>query len=169
MRASWLCCWEDAEHPISTLAHTIKHVLCAACTRQLRQSTAHAHSEREERARLANSSDELIFNDVLAVCACVRWFASQGGQAVIQEQKGDHVMEKVVLVHPSAKASVEVYLQGATVTSWKILGQELLYLSPKASFAPNKAIRGGIPVVFRQTRQQQRRSSHSGNSKQQTD
>jgi D-hexose-6-phosphate mutarotase len=53
---------------------------------------------------------------------------------------------QLVLVHPSAKASVEVYLHGATVTSWKILDQELLYLSPTAIFAPGKAIRGGVPV-----------------------
>jgi glucose-6-phosphate 1-epimerase len=31
-----------------------------------------------------------------------------------------------------------------------VLGSELLYLSPSAIFAPNKAIRGGIPIVFPQ-------------------
>jgi hypothetical protein len=29
----------------------------------------------------------------------------------------------------------------------------MLYLSPQAIFAPGKAIRGGIPVVFRQSHQ----------------
>lgn len=76
--------------------------------------------------------------------------ASQGGHAVITEKHGEHDFEKVVLVHPTAKSQVEIYRHGATVTSWKIMGQELLYLSPKAVFAPGKAIRGGIPVVFPQ-------------------
>jgi len=73
-----------------------------------------------------------------------------GGQALITEKHGDTEFQKVVLVHPTGKASCEIYLQGATVTSWKIFGQELLYLSPKAVFAPGKAIRGGIPIVFPQ-------------------
>ena len=77
---------------------------------------------------------------------------SSGGQSVISELKNGVAFEKVVLVHPSAKSSVEVFLHGATLTSWKILGQELLYLSPKAVFAKGKAIRGGVPVVFRQRR-----------------
>ena len=38
-------------------------------------------------------------------------------------------------------------LQGAHLTSWKPEGhEECLFLSPKAVFAPGKAIRGGIPV-----------------------
>jgi glucose-6-phosphate 1-epimerase len=77
----------------------------------------------------------------------------QGGQALVLVKHGEHEFEKVVLVHPAGKASVEIYLHGATVTSWKILGQEMLYLSPQAVFAPGKAIRGGIPVVFRQLQQ----------------
>jgi len=80
----------------------------------------------------------------------VHKIGSSGGQALVQEKKGEHTFEKLVLVHPSAKASVDVYLHGATVTSWKILGQEMLYLSPTAIFAPGKAIRGGVPVVFPQ-------------------
>jgi glucose-6-phosphate 1-epimerase len=76
--------------------------------------------------------------------------ASQGGQAVISEKHGEHTFDKVILVHPSSKASCEIYLHGATVTSWKVMGSELLYLSPAAVFAPGKAIRGGIPVVFPQ-------------------
>jgi len=68
----------------------------------------------------------------------------------VSEQKDGHVFEKVVLVHPAASTRVEVYLHGATLTSWQILGQEMLYLSPTAVFAPGKAIRGGVPVVFPQ-------------------
>ena len=45
----------------------------------------------------------------------------------------------------------EVYLHGATVTSWRTpTGEELLFLSKKALFQADKAIRGGIPVIFPQ-------------------
>lgn len=44
--------------------------------------------------------------------------------------------------------SVEVYLYGATVTSWKSNGQENLWLSSSANMEGKKAIRGGVPVVF---------------------
>lgn len=44
--------------------------------------------------------------------------------------------------------SVTVYLYGATVTSWKVSGQEQLFLSEKAHFDRSKPIRGGIPLVF---------------------
>jgi D-hexose-6-phosphate mutarotase len=33
--------------------------------------------------------------------------------------------------------------------SWSLAGQELLFTSAKAIYAPGKAIRGGIPIVFR--------------------
>eukprot|EP01039_Chlorochromonas_danica_P007919 gene7919-8736_t len=44
----------------------------------------------------------------------------------------------------------EVYLFGATVTSWTRRGQDLLFLSDTACFDGKKAIRGGIPLVFPQ-------------------
>ena len=50
----------------------------------------------------------------------------------------------------SGSASAELYLHGATLTSWKVDGEELLFVSPKAVFAPPKAIRGGVPVCFPQ-------------------
>lgn len=37
---------------------------------------------------------------------------------------------------------------GATVTSWKVDGQERLFLSKKAHLDGSAAIRGGIPIVF---------------------
>jgi D-hexose-6-phosphate mutarotase len=43
---------------------------------------------------------------------------------------------------------MQVYLHGAHVTSWKIDGQEQLYLSERAIFQEGKAIRGGIPVCM---------------------
>ncbi|ORX34740.1 galactose mutarotase-like domain-containing protein [Kockovaella imperatae] len=59
------------------------------------------------------------------------------------EQNG----KTVVLKHDSG-ASVEVYLFGATVTSWKVDGEEKFFLSSKSSLDSSKPIRGGIPIVF---------------------
>lgn len=43
----------------------------------------------------------------------------------------------------------EIYLQGAHVTAWQAAGQQpVLFLSEKSAFAPDKAIRGGIPIIF---------------------
>lgn len=45
--------------------------------------------------------------------------------------------------------SGELYLQGSHVTAWQPAGAEpILFLSDKSAFAPGKAIRGGIPVIF---------------------
>ncbi len=44
----------------------------------------------------------------------------------------------------------QIYLLGATVTSWKSYGQERLFLSSIAVFDGAKALRGGIPLVFPQ-------------------
>ncbi|KAG9304524.1 hypothetical protein G9A89_020088 [Geosiphon pyriformis] len=57
--------------------------------------------------------------------------------------------DKVALTHHSG-ASSEVYFFGATVTSWKVGGQERLFLSKKAILDGTKGIRGGIPIVFPQ-------------------
>lgn len=57
---------------------------------------------------------------------------------------------KVVLRHPSG-AAAELYLHGAHLTSWQTAeGEELLFLSEQAVFAPGRGIRGGIPIVFPQ-------------------
>ncbi|KAG0326826.1 hypothetical protein BGZ99_008928 [Dissophora globulifera] len=55
--------------------------------------------------------------------------------------------DKTVLTHPSG-SSAEVYLYGATLTSWKSAGKEHIFLSEKAILDGSKAIRGGIPLVF---------------------
>lgn len=58
----------------------------------------------------------------------------------------------VRLLHRSG-ASVEVYLLGATVTSYKLAnGLELLYLPQtlESDLETGKLIRGGIPVIFPQ-------------------
>lgn len=45
--------------------------------------------------------------------------------------------------------TAELYLQGAHLTAWQPSGQQpVLFLSECSAFAPGKAIRGGIPVVF---------------------
>jgi glucose-6-phosphate 1-epimerase len=47
----------------------------------------------------------------------------------------------------SALATVEVYLHGAHVTSWKPVGaEELIFLSERSHWQDGLAIRGGIPI-----------------------
>jgi len=41
-----------------------------------------------------------------------------------------------------------ISLHGATLTSWKVKGEELIFVSPKAILDGTKAIRGGVPVCF---------------------
>jgi len=54
---------------------------------------------------------------------------------------------RAVISTPAAEA--DVYLQGAHVTHWVPRGQRpVLFVSPKSLFAPGKAIRGGVPVIF---------------------
>jgi glucose-6-phosphate 1-epimerase len=49
----------------------------------------------------------------------------------------------------SPRASGEIYLHGAHVTSWKPAGaEEVLYLSSKSKWQDGTAIRGGVPVCF---------------------
>ncbi|KAJ4837576.1 hypothetical protein Tsubulata_014335 [Turnera subulata] len=66
--------------------------------------------------------------------------------------KGINGLDKVIL-REGRGCSAEVYLYGGQVTSWKnALGEELLFLSSKATFKPPMAIRGGIPLCFPQFR-----------------
>ena len=47
------------------------------------------------------------------------------------------------------RASGEIYLHGAHVTSWKPAGaEEVLYVSSKSKWQDGTAIRGGVPVCF---------------------
>ena len=59
-------------------------------------------------------------------------------------------IETVTLTHTSGRASITVSLLGATITSWMMFSQNLLFLSKKAVFDGSKPIRGGIPIVFPQ-------------------
>ena len=57
--------------------------------------------------------------------------------------------DTVTLVHGSdASTSCSVRRYGATVVSWKVQGQENLFVSSQAVLDGSKAIRGGIPVCF---------------------
>ncbi|TYH13884.1 hypothetical protein ES288_A06G175200v1 [Gossypium darwinii] len=60
--------------------------------------------------------------------------------------------EKVHVEHCKGVNGLDkVYLYGGQVTSWKNAhGEELLFVSSKASFRPPRAIRGGIPICFPQ-------------------
>src|ERR1700730_8639981 len=43
----------------------------------------------------------------------------------------------------------ELYLQGAQLTAWQPRGERpVLFTSPNSAFAPGRAIRGGIPIIF---------------------
>ena len=49
----------------------------------------------------------------------------------------------------TAAADADLYLQGAHVTHWTPRGQRpVLFVSPNSLFAPGKAIRGGVPIIF---------------------
>lgn len=59
-------------------------------------------------------------------------------------------MEKVEIAAVDG-ARAEAYPHGAQVTSWKpASGEERLYLSGRSGFAPDVAIRGGVPIIFPQ-------------------
>src|SRR5271165_1813754 len=54
---------------------------------------------------------------------------------------------RAVISTPAAEA--DIYLQGGHVTHWTPRGQRpVLFVSPKSLFAPGKAIRGGVPIIF---------------------
>ena len=49
----------------------------------------------------------------------------------------------------SDAGSLEVFRQGAHVTAWTPAGHRpVLFMSSRSQFAPGKAIRGGVPVIF---------------------
>ncbi|MCA9570304.1 MAG: hypothetical protein KC656_20815 [Myxococcales bacterium] len=53
----------------------------------------------------------------------------------------------IELSHPGG-LSASIDLHGATVTSFRALGREILFVSPNAVRRAGKAIRGGIPVCW---------------------
>jgi glucose-6-phosphate 1-epimerase len=60
---------------------------------------------------------------------------------------GNGGLPKIVVTTKSSTA--EIYLHGAHVTHFQKNGEPpLLFMSAKSLFAPNKAIRGGVPICF---------------------
>lgn len=62
-------------------------------------------------------------------------------------EAGNGGLERVRVSGPRAEA--EIYLQGGHVTRWQPRGAApVLFLSGRAVYAPGKAIRGGVPIIF---------------------
>jgi glucose-6-phosphate 1-epimerase len=71
-------------------------------------------------------------------------FAIEGVLAFEQTASGLHVAQ---VTAPAAAATI--YLHGAHITHWQPAGEApAIFLSERAEFAPDKAIRGGVPVIF---------------------
>ena len=76
--------------------------------------------------------------------------AASADSADALTEPGEGGMPKVVLRHASG-AEADVYLHGAHVTRWRdAAGVERLFLSSRAVFSGDAAIRGGIPISFPQ-------------------
>jgi hypothetical protein len=66
------------------------------------------------------------------------------------------VLDFVETEHGLVKAAISLagvagglYLQGAHLTAWQPPGERpVLFTSPNSEFAPGRAIRGGIPIIF---------------------
>ncbi|WP_263369838.1 D-hexose-6-phosphate mutarotase [Granulicella cerasi] len=67
---------------------------------------------------------------------------------VLEFTTGPNELVRAEITSPSCSA--ELYLHGAHLTQWKPTdtAEPVLFLSPLSGFAPGKAIRGGIPVIF---------------------
>ena len=66
------------------------------------------------------------------------------------------ILDFVETEHGLVKAAIslhgmagELHLQGAQLTAWQPPGERpVLFTSPNSAFAPGRAIRGGIPIIF---------------------
>lgn len=66
---------------------------------------------------------------------------------VARIEPGAGGLSRIVITGPAADA--HIYLHGAHVTHFQPKGSEpVLFMSGKSLFAPGKAIRGGVPVIF---------------------
>src|SRR5579862_6627838 len=62
-------------------------------------------------------------------------------------EPGPGGLVRAVISTPVAEA--DLYLQGAHLAHWTPRGQRtVLFVSPRSLFAPGKAIRGGVPIIF---------------------
>src|SRR5262249_52656925 len=65
----------------------------------------------------------------------------------IRFEAGPWGLQRAVISTEAAEA--ELYLQGAHLTRWTPRGKRpVLFLSSQSLFAPGKAIRGGVPIIF---------------------
>ncbi|KAK4481832.1 hypothetical protein RD792_012743 [Penstemon davidsonii] len=86
----------------------------------------------------------------IALNAIVQGVVAAKDKVPVEILKGINDLDKVILRNFRG-SSVEVYLYGAQVLSWKNEhGEELLFVSSEANFEPPKPIRGGIPLCFPQ-------------------
>jgi D-hexose-6-phosphate mutarotase len=74
----------------------------------------------------------------------------------IDRQAHPHPFEMVSIPYEMSQSVIKngaheatIHHHGATVISWKVNGEEKLFLSKLAILDGSKAIRGGIPLVFR--------------------
>ncbi len=71
-----------------------------------------------------------------------------GLDGAVRFEDGPGGLTRARIASPAATA--EIYLQGAHLALWqpRSVEQPVLFLSAKSHFAPGKAIRGGVPLVF---------------------
>jgi glucose-6-phosphate 1-epimerase len=85
--------------------------------------------------------------EFLLVIALLIGLSYHSEMSVIQ----GHGSQPCVIIKDASGASIEVYLLGATLFSWKTAsGTDVLFQSSKAIFDGEKPIRAGIPIVFPQ-------------------
>jgi glucose-6-phosphate 1-epimerase len=78
--------------------------------------------------------------------AALRKFRS-GIPGVVQTSPGAGNLPMAAIM--TAQSAALVYLHGAHITHFQVRGhQPLLFTSAKSLYAPGKAIRGGVPIVF---------------------
>lgn len=72
------------------------------------------------------------------------------GNDWLRFEAGGGGLPKAVVLAPGG-SSVDVYLHGGHITSWRTSnGVERLFTSPAAQYSEGKAIRGGVPIIFPQ-------------------
>ncbi len=68
-------------------------------------------------------------------------------ESVVDSNTGGHGLVEMRIV--SAYSEATLFLYGAHLTRWVPRGgQPVFYTSPQSEYAPGKAIRGGVPVLF---------------------
>jgi glucose-6-phosphate 1-epimerase len=73
--------------------------------------------------------------------------AQFGIAGVLDFAETEHGLVKAAISLDGVTA--ELFLQGAQVTAWRPSDERpVLFTSPNSAFAPGRAIRGGIPIVF---------------------